>query len=76
MWRTQAGVGGDQGGVLSSCFRAERRTCSGKTRQCRAWLNDSSEPHPGTQQEIRLGSSAGVEGDALCYSFMMRKLQT
>lgn len=22
--------------------------------QCRAWLSDSSEPHPGTQQEIRL----------------------
>lgn len=32
---------------------------------CRAWLSDSSEPHPGTQQEIRLDSLAEVEGDAL-----------
>lgn len=33
--------------------------------QGRAWLSDSSRPHPGTQQEIRLHSLAGVEGDAL-----------
>lgn len=52
-------------GVLSSCFRAGRRTLGEKTRQCRAWLSDSSMPHPGTQQEIRLHSLAGVEGDAL-----------
>lgn len=36
--------------------------------QCRARLSDSSEPHPGTQQEIRLGSLAGVEEDALSAS--------
>lgn len=35
---------------------------------CRAWLGDSSEPHPGTQQAIRLDSLAEVEGDALCAS--------
>lgn len=58
--------------VFSAAVSGLKGGRAGKTRQCRAWLNDSSEPHPGTQQEIRLGSSAGVEGDALCYSFMMR----